>query len=98
MARVIIFTCKGEKDLIKMQHIEVVHPIDQGKVKAGTLEFNEIGPRFDMRIRREKMASADLYKEACRKPLTRNVEKKKQDKNKFTTVLGETKGKVFVQQ
>ena len=44
------------------------------------------------------MAAGDLYKEACRQPKTYNVMKKKSDKNKFTNVLGETKGKVFVQQ
>ena len=61
-----------------------------------TVPFREIGPSFDMRIRRDKMASFDLYKEACKKPKIRNPEKKRQDKNKFTTALGEEKGKVFI--
>lgn len=50
-----------------------------------------------MHMRRNKIAANDLYKEACRKPKVRNVEKKKQDKNKFTTSIGDVKGKVFLQ-
>jgi hypothetical protein len=63
-----------------------------------TVPFKEIGPSFAMRIRREKMAGFDLYKEACKKPKIRNIEKKKSDKNKFTNALGEQKGKVYIQQ
>lgn len=77
MARVITFTCKGEKDVITMQHIEVENPIDEAKVKAGTLVIKEIGPTFDLRVRREKMASSDAFKEACRQPKVRNVDKKR---------------------
>ena len=51
-----------------------------------------------MVLRRDKMAGHDLFKEACKQPKTHNVEKKKANKNKYTNVLGETKGKVFVQQ
>jgi len=77
MSRVIVFTCKGEKDPIQMKQLQVEHPVDEGKVKAGSLTFEEVGPSFEMRIRRDKMAAADLFKEACRKPKTRNIEKKK---------------------
>ena len=50
-----------------------------------------------MKLRRDKMANADLFKEACKQPKTQNYEKKRADKNKFTTALGEKKGKVFLQ-
>ena len=50
-----------------------------------------------MIIRRNQIASNDLYKLACRKPKIANVEKKKARKNVFTTELGERKGKVFIQ-
>ena len=62
-----------------------------------TVPFREVGPSFNMKLRREKMASADLFKEACRQPNLRNADKKRQDKNKFTNSLGEKKGKLFVQ-
>ena len=62
-----------------------------------TVPFREVGPSFKLRLRREKMANHDLYKEACKQPNIRNYEKKVADKNKFTNVLGEKKGKVFLQ-
>lgn len=49
-------------------------------------------------MRRNQIASNDLYKIACKKPKIQNVEKKKARKNVYTTELGERKGKVFIQQ
>jgi len=98
MSRVIVFTCKAENDAIQMKHLQVEHPVDEGKVKSGELTFEEVGPSFEMKMRREKIAGTDAFKEACRKPKTRNIEKKKQDKHKFTNVWGEKKGKNFIQQ
>ena len=63
-----------------------------------TVPFREIGPSFNMRLRRDKMAGTDLFKDACKKPKIRNVEKKRADKHKFTNALGEQKAKVFLQQ
>ena len=51
-----------------------------------------------MRLRRDKIAGIELFKEACRKPKIANVDKKKANKNKYTNELGETKAKVFIQQ
>ena len=62
-----------------------------------TVPFREVGPSFKMRLRRNKMAAVDLFKEACKQPKVRNVDKKRADKNKFTNALGEKKGKVFLQ-
>ena len=73
------------------------NPVHEEDVKKQKIELQEIGPCFDLRIRRKNLASTDLYKDACRQPKTRNIEKNKADKNKFTTALGETKGKVFIQ-
>jgi hypothetical protein len=42
------------------------------------------------------MATFDLYKEACRKPKVLNPDKKKANKNKYTTEIGDTKGKVYI--
>ena len=41
------------------------------------MQFKEIGPHFDLVMRRNQVASADLYKLACKKPKVANVEKKK---------------------
>ena len=49
-----------------------------------------------MKVRRNQIASLDLYKAACKKPKIANVEKKKARKNVFTNEIGERKGKVFI--
>ena len=97
LKRVMVFTCRGELEPIEFRHLECDN-ITEATVSMQTVPFREVGPSFSLKLRRDKMAGADLFKEACKKPKVRNVEKKRADKNKFTTVLGEKKGKVFVQQ
>lgn len=96
LKRVIVLTCRGEKDPIEFRHLEC-DDISEATVQMKTVPFREVGPSFNMVLRRDKMAANDLFKEACKKPNVRNFDKKKADKNKFTTVLGEKKGKVFLQ-
>lgn len=96
LRRVIVVTCKGENEPISVKHLEV-QKISEALAKKNAVPFHEIGPSFNLRLRRDKLASLDLFKEACRKPKITNVAKKKAGKNKFTTELGETKGKVYVQ-
>ena len=91
-----VFTCRGEKDPIEFRHLECDN-ITEATVQMRTVPFREVGPSFSMKLRREKIASHDLFKEACKQPKVRNPDKKRADKNKFTTVLGEKKGKVFLQ-
>ena len=88
MHRVMLFTARGETDPIQFRQLECTD-INETTVAMKTVPFREIGPSFDMKLRRDKLAGFDLYKEACKKPKIRNPEKKRQDKNKFTTKLGE---------
>lgn len=67
-------------------------------VKNKTLKTNEIGPRFTIAWRRDKIGSEDLYKEACKQPKIRNPEMHKARKNMYTNNFGEKMGKVFIQQ
>lgn len=96
LQRVLVFTCRDEASPIEVRHLECKE-VSEHLVKRNAVPFREVGPYFAMRLRRDKMATTDLFKEACRKPKVANVDKKKADKNKFTNELGETKGKVFVQ-
>ena len=96
LKRVIVFTSRGEKDPIEFRHLECDN-ISEATVQMKTVPFREVGPSFNIVLRRDQMASHDLFKEACKQPKVRNVDKKRQDKNKFTTALGEKKGKVFLQ-
>jgi ribosome production factor 2 len=96
LRRVLVFTCRGENASIEVRHMEA-SDISENTVAKQTVPFREVGPCFDLKLRRDKMAATDLFKEACRQPRTQNLEKKKSNKNKFTTALGETKAKVFLQ-
>jgi ribosome production factor 2 len=93
MKRVLAFTSVDDST-IQVRHYEVpkITESSQG------LEFKEIGPHFDLKLRRNQIASHDLYKIACKKPKITNMEKKKAKKNVYTTELGERKGKVYIQQ
>ena len=63
---------------IECRHFEinVGKAINETDVKQQTLGMNEIGPRFDLKFRRDKIASSDLYKTACRKPRLMTAETK----------------------
>lgn len=97
LQRVLVFTCKDAASPIEVKHLEV-REVSEPLAKKNAVPFREVGPSFSIRCRRDKMAGADNFKEACRKPKTANVDRKKANKNKTTNELGETKGKVFVQQ
>jgi len=89
-------TCRGEESPIEFRHLECGE-VSEALANKNAVPFREIGPCFDMRPRRDKIATTEAYKEACRKPKIRNQDKKKGDKNKYVTALGDVKGKVFVQ-
>lgn len=97
MKRVLSFTAIDDKT-VQVRQYEVVDKITEAGVAQVDVSMKEIGPHFDMKIRREQIASNDLYKAACRKPKIANVEKKRAKKNVYTTELGERKGKVYIQQ
>ena len=97
LKRVLVFTCRSETSPIEVRHMET-NDISEATVAKETVPFREVGPCFDLVLRRDKMATSELFKEACRAPKVRNILKKKSDKNKFTNALGETKAKVFLQQ
>ena len=96
LRRVLVFTCRGETDPIEVRHLES-GKVNEKEAIRNTVPFKEVGPCFNMRLRREKMATFELYKEACKKPKVRNVEKKKANKNTYTTAFGEKKGKIYIQ-
>ncbi|XP_014212478.1 ribosome production factor 2 homolog [Copidosoma floridanum] len=65
--------------------------------KSGTripkIELVEIGPRMDLRVRRTKLATDDLFKQACKRPKELKVKKKK---NISEDGLGKTLGRIHM--
>lgn len=66
-------------------------------MKNKSLTFNELGPHFDMTLRRDNIASIEAFKTACKQPKM-TAENKRLKKNLFTNEFGEQMGKVFVQR
>ena len=75
LKRVLSFTAIDDTT-IQVRHYEVAK-ISEAGITNGEVEFRDIGPKFDFKLRRNQIANNDLYKIACRKPKVRNVEKKK---------------------
>jgi ribosome production factor 2 len=84
---------------IECRHYEinVGKQINETDVKKQTLAMNEIGPRFNLTYRRDKIADSDLYKQACRQPKLMKAETKQMKKNMYTDEFGQQRGKVFLQ-
>lgn len=92
-----VFTTTSET-LINFKQYEVNggKQINITDVSNQTLDMKEIGPRFTLSFRRDQIASADLYKEACKQPKD-DPTKAKIKKNMYTDEFGQQKGKVFMQ-
>ena len=91
-----IFTSVSDTK-IQVRHIEM-KSINETDVKKQSLEMVEIGPSFDLSFRRDKIASSELYKAACKHPKAESAESKRLNKNVYTDEFGQVKAKVFVQQ
>lgn len=57
------------------------------------VELEEIGPHFDLTLRRQRLASKDLFKKACFQPFSLKPNKVK---NVQKTALGDTLGRVHM--
>lgn len=75
MKRVLVFTSVSE-ELIQVRQYEIPK-ISEPQVMKSHIEMKEIGPRFDLKFRRNQVAAPDLFKIACRKPKITNMLKKK---------------------
>ena len=85
---------------IVVRHFEVNSGklVNKTDVHNGSLSFTEVGPSFDLITRRDKMASEDMYKNACKQPKLIKTENKKDKKNIYSDEFGQMMGKVYLQQ
>mmetsp|Transcript_1984 Transcript_1984/g.3484 ORF Transcript_1984/g.3484 Transcript_1984/m.3484 type:complete len:156 (+) Transcript_1984:486-953(+) len=78
LKRVLVVTSLNEtKITVRHYEVNVGKQINETDVKNRSLSFNEIGPRFDLAFRRDKIATFDDYKNACKQPKVENPEKKR---------------------
>lgn len=67
LKRVMVFTALGESKItFKQFEVNPGVEVNQTDVKNQTLKMNEIGPRFTLHWRRDKLGSEDLFKDACK--------------------------------
>ncbi|KAL0127601.1 hypothetical protein PUN28_003116 [Cardiocondyla obscurior] len=67
--------------------------LKKSNTRIPRIELEEIGPRADLVCRRNKIASDDLFKQACKKPKALKVKTKK---NISKDTLGTTFGRIHV--
>ena len=98
MKRILLFTSTTEHTIL-CRHYEVNRgkKVNETDVKNKSFKFNEIGPHFDLTIRRDKIGAADLWKNACKHPKLMSAATKRLRKNVSTDEFGQKLGKVFLQ-
>ncbi|KAI4495451.1 hypothetical protein M0802_008665 [Mischocyttarus mexicanus] len=89
LEHVLSFTAEENKIYIRSYRIL----LKKSNNRIPRIELEEIGPSIDLSCRRTKLASDDLFKQACKKPKDLKVKKKK---NVSTNVLGTTFGRIHV--
>lgn len=87
---VMSFTCTEDMTILMRSYKILLKKSGQ---KTPRIELMEIGPLADFKIRRTKIASEDLYKQACKQPKELKVTKKK---NITQDNLGNTHGRVHM--
>lgn len=95
MNRVLVFSAINETT-IKLEQFEV-SSINEALAYTDELKCEKIGPCLTLTIRRSNFCDDETWKQATK--VRRNKSKSdKKKKNITTNVLGETRGRVFMQQ
>lgn len=89
LEHVLSFTAVENKILMRSYRIL----LKKSNTRIPRIELEEIGPRADLLCRRNKLASEDLFKQACKKPKELKMKKKK---NISTDTLGTTHGRIHI--
>lgn len=89
LEHVLSFTAVENKILLRSYRVL----LKKSGCRIPRIELEEIGPRADLICRRTKLASEDLFKQACKKPKELKVKKKK---NISVDKLGTSYGRIHV--
>lgn len=93
LEHVITFTLDIQTKLLSIRvfHIE----LKKSGHRVPRIELNEIGPRLDLTVRRNKLASDDFYKKTLKQPA---AIKEKKVKNVTTNELGTKMGRIHMEK
>ncbi|XP_029676467.1 ribosome production factor 2 homolog [Formica exsecta] len=89
LEHVLSFTAVENKIFLRSYRIL----LKKSNTRTPRVELEEIGPHADLLCRRNKFASEDLFKDACKKPKALKVKKKK---NISTDTFGTTFGRIHI--
>ncbi|RLU17366.1 hypothetical protein DMN91_009600 [Ooceraea biroi] len=89
LEHVLSFTAAEDKILLRSYRVL----LKKSATRIPRIELEEIGPRADLLCRRNKLASEDLFKEACKKP---KALKEKKKKNISKDTLGTMYGRIHI--
>ncbi|XP_076762815.1 ribosome production factor 2-like protein Non3 [Xylocopa sonorina] len=89
LEHVLSFTAVENKILLRSYRIL----LKKSDCRIPRIELEEIGPRADLICRRTKLASEDLFKQACKRPKELKIKKKK---NVSVDNFGTTFGRIHV--
>mmetsp|Transcript_27959 Transcript_27959/g.73777 ORF Transcript_27959/g.73777 Transcript_27959/m.73777 type:complete len:145 (-) Transcript_27959:57-491(-) len=92
LEHVVVLTAKGEK--VAFRHYGILLKKSGSKVPRVVLE--ELGPRFDLELRRNRSAAPDVAREAARVP-KQQAASAKLGKNLERNAMGDTVGRVHMQ-
>ena len=87
---VLQFTAVERKVLVRSYKIN----LSKSSTKYPRVELEEIGPSLDLVVRRNQMASEDLFKTACKQ--VKNVRGAKKVKNHSEDVFGNKMGAIHI--
>jgi len=91
LEHLLVFSVVNKKVLFRSFRVT----LKKSESKAPAVELEEIGPHMNFVLRRTQLASADLFKSACRKP---KQLKPKKVKNVKRDVFGTTHGRVHMER
>merc|ERR1712032_1034778 len=90
--RKIMIISAGDDKEIKIRNFQIEANMNEYNINE-KLNFKEIGPSIDMKLRKIQLANEDVYKVSLRQPKIKDAARKK---NIETNALGETRGRVHM--
>jgi len=90
LKRLVVISSAGDK-VVKIRTFEL-NNYNEHTFKD-KLEMKEIGPSLDLKLRKVKLATDEVYKLACRQP---KMTSRTKSKNEVTNVQGEKRGRVYM--